>query len=47
LKNACPTAKSYAVVDAASASTSFSCAVVNNTYTVTFCPDNSEFDPKY
>ncbi|CAD6263201.1 unnamed protein product [Miscanthus lutarioriparius] len=47
LQNACPTAKSYAVVDAASASTSFSCAVVNNTYTVTFCPDNSEFDPKY
>jgi len=47
LKNACPTAKSYADVDAASASTSFSCAVVNNTYTVTFCPDNSEFDPKY
>ncbi|KAJ1271722.1 hypothetical protein BS78_06G147900 [Paspalum vaginatum] len=32
LKNACATAKSL------------SCAVVDNTYTVTFCPDNSEFD---
>ncbi|WVZ86267.1 hypothetical protein U9M48_033076 [Paspalum notatum var. saurae] len=31
LKNACSTAKSL------------SCAVVDTTYTVTFCPDNSEF----
>jgi len=27
------------------ASGSSSCAVVDNSYTVTFCPDNSEFDP--
>ncbi|XP_066347795.1 thaumatin-like protein 1 [Miscanthus floridulus] len=27
------------------ASSSSSCAVVDNSYTVTFCPDNSEFEP--
>ncbi|OEL15879.1 hypothetical protein BAE44_0023102 [Dichanthelium oligosanthes] len=38
LKKACPKA---------AASGGFSCAIIDNTYTVTFCPDSSELGPRY